>query len=116
MIRKLLMTTLLLGAAGVSYGAVWTSSYTATADTGQALCTQENTSRHGILHAVCVTDANSGLFTVYNASSTAVNPVTVIRSTAALVSGCMNFDIQMSSGIVYSNSTASKVTVLYNCY
>lgn len=106
---------------------VWISSHTATADTTKILC-QSNTfvvagstftnGGKGILHSVCVNDASagSGTVTIYNSSSTAVNPVAIIRSTSAVSSGCNMYDVYMSSGLVYTNSATNDVTITYECY
>ena len=93
---------------------VWLSSNTATADTAQTLCNQQNQTRHGVLHGVCVNTGAAGTFTVYNASSTAANPIAAIN-TAAVVP-CMFYDVMVSSGLVYTNSATANVTVLYQCY
>lgn len=97
-------------------GDIWKSSYTATADTAQSLCASSGTGkRRGFLHGVCVDDGGPGsTISVYNAYATAVNPVAIIFSTAA-AGNCMNFDVEMSSGIVYTKSSGSNVTFTYAC-
>jgi hypothetical protein len=128
--KKILLFASLMGlpAVGFCVAQIWTSSHTATADTTKPLCisstyivgTSTNTSGgRGILHGVCVNDSGpaAGTVAIYNSSSTAVNPVAIIRSTSAVTSGCAFYDVQMSSGIVYTNSTAGNdVTILYECY
>jgi len=130
--KKILGISLIVGffsfmAWAFSYAVqpVWLSSHTATADTTQILCPSRTfvlgTSTiteggHAILHGVCVNDANSGTISIYNSSSTAVNAVAVIRSTTAATSGCQFFDVQMSSGLVYTTSQPNDVTFLYGCF
>lgn len=92
---------------------IYRSSNTATADTAQAVCRQVKASRHGLLRGACVNTGVAGTFTIYNASSTAVNPVAAINTTNA---GCFFYDVAMSSGIVYTNSATANVTLLYDCY
>jgi hypothetical protein len=104
---------------------VWLGSHTATADTTQVLCLSHTflvgtstitENGRGILHAVCINQGNQGTVTVYNSSSTAVNPVAVLLSTTAATAGCFTYDIGMSSGIVYSDTAANDVTFTYSCY
>ena len=100
-----------------SAGPPWVSSNTATAETAQALCRQSGTTRRGVLHGVCVNRMLAGgSITVYNSSSTAVNPVAVILSTQAATTGCSYYDIYMSTGITYTTSAANDVTFMYECY
>lgn len=97
-------------------GDIWKSSYTATGDTTKSLCSDSSVGkRRGMLHSVCVDDGGPGsTISIYNAYSTAVNPVAVIFSTAA-AGNCMTFDVDMSSGIVYTKSSGANVTFTYNC-
>lgn len=103
--------------AFAAFGNVWRSSFTVTADTAKSLCSDINVGkRKGVLHSVCVGNGDAGTVKLYNAYNTAANQVTVLYSTAAAVSGCATYDIDMSSGIVYSNSQAgTSVTILYQC-
>lgn len=103
---------------------VWLSSNTATADATQNLCKGVNylvgTStniygNHGVLHAVCVGIGVAGSsVTVYNSSGTALNPITVVSASTPTV--CSTFDVSVSSGLTYSNSSTANVTILYQCY
>ena len=123
-----LSTLLALVATTVfAFQPVWRASHTATADSTKILC-QGNTyvingstvtnGNLGILHGVCVNDpsAATGTITVYDSSSTATNAFAVIRATAAATMGCMFYDVQVSSGLVYSNSTTNDITLLYQCF
>ena len=95
---------------------VYFSSHTATADTTKALCNQTFTSSwpRGLLHTVCVnTGASTSSFTIYNSSASAVNPIAIVDSTTK---GCQTYDIQLSSGISYTNSSTADVTISYLCY
>lgn len=117
--KRIILTISLFALPGLLFAvpAVWRSSHTTTADTTQKLCNQTGSVRRGILHGVCVNTAVSGgSITVYNSSSTAVNAVAVLASTATLVSGCQFYDISMSSGIVYTTSQPNDTTFLYDCY
>jgi hypothetical protein len=113
--KKLLLTFALLTLGGMAFAAtsVWKSSYTATADTAKVLC--PNTHK-AILHGVCVERADAGTFSIYDASSTAVNPIAVLTSTAAIAGGCQFYDVIASSGLVYSNSAANPTVILYDCF
>lgn len=110
-----------------AYQPVWRASHTATADTTQILCrgTQYlvagstiTNGNLGILHGVCVNDAGavSGAITIYDSSSTATNAFAVLRATAAVNQGCMFYDVQVSSGLVYTTGAANDVTFLYTCF
>lgn len=103
--------------AFAAFGGVWRSSYTTTADTAQSLCSDSGTGkRRGILHGVCVGVSGTGTISVYNAYNTAVNPVAVISSSGTVSAGCSAYDVDMSSGIVYTVSSAgNRVTFLYQC-
>lgn len=92
---------------------IWRSSHTASADTAQKLCNQQNTSRHGILGSVCVNTGAAGSLTIYNSSSTAANIVAVIDTTAK---GCNRYEVYTSSGLVYTNSATADVTMMFDCY
>lgn len=94
---------------------VWISSNTATADTTKALCNNTFPSSwpHAILHGICVNTGSAGTFTLYNSSASAIQPIAAIDTTAK---GCQNYDVQLSSGLTYTNSATANVTVLYQCY
>lgn len=101
----------------------WLSSNTATADTTKILCQSTSytvgvstiiVGGHGIFHGACVNTGAAGTLTVYNSSSTAVNPIFAMN-TAAVVP-CSLYDVNMSSGLVYTNSATANVTMLYSCY
>jgi hypothetical protein len=115
--KFLLLVASIFGMSSFSFAVannVWTSSNTATADTAQVLCSQANTARHGVFHGACVNTGAAGTLTIYNSSSTAVNPIAAIN-TAAVVP-CALFDAGMANGIVYTNSSTANVTLLYTCY
>lgn len=114
--KKFIFLTMgLMFISGVSHATspfVWRSSTTATADTTKSLCAEG----HPYLHGVRVTKADSGTVTIYNSRNAASSALAVIQSTAALVSGGVDFDVLMSSGITYTNSTAgTNLTILYQC-
>lgn len=96
-------------------GPVWSSSNTATADTTQALCTKTFLSSwpHGIVHGLCVNTGAAGTYTIFNSSAAAIQPLAAIDTTAK---GCQYYDVQMSSGVTYTNSATANVTLLYSCY
>lgn len=118
--RKLIFVLAALFGASLAYAdGVWQSSHTATADTALALCTQTGgRARRGVLHGVCVNKADAGTITIYDSSSTANAALieAVIQSTSAVQGGCKLFDIYLSSGLVYTNSAATDMTILYQCY
>lgn len=96
--------------------AIWYSSHTATADTTKAICNQTfgSSQPHAVLHGVCVnTGASTSSFSVFNSSASSANPVAVIDSTTK---GCQLFDIYLSSGLSYTNSSTADVTIAYSCY
>ena len=103
--------------AFAAFGNVWRSSYTITADTAKSLCSDVNTGkRKGVLHSVFVGTSAAGTISIYNSYNTAANQVSLICSTCAVISGPILFDVDMSSGIVYTNSTAGTgVTFTYQC-
>lgn len=96
---------------------VWRASFTATADTAKSLCSDVNVGkRKGVLHNIIVGSAQAGTITIYNSYNTAANPFAVICATCAMISGAVPFDVDMSSGIVYTNSTAGTLlTITYQC-
>lgn len=112
--KKLLaiFAAITLPAVAMAVSAVWTSSNTATADSTKALCTQGTQSR-AVLHGACVNTGVAGTLTLYNARSTAANPVAAINTANA---GCFYYDVVTSSGLVYTNSATGNVTILYNCF
>ena len=116
--KILVLLGILMLETGLAFaGPPWISSYTATADTTQPLCTQVGKTRRGIFHGVCVSNPISGgTITIYNSSSTAVNTVAVILSTQAAHGGCNYYDIFMSTGITYTTSQANATTFMYECY
>jgi len=103
---------------------IWLSSNTATADTTQNLCKGQNflvgTSTvteggHGILHGVCINSgAPNGTFTVYNSSGTASNPIAAVQTST--MTSCNFYDVLVSTGLTYSNSSTANVSILYQCY
>jgi hypothetical protein len=100
--------------AMAGYGNVWKSSTTATADTTKALCNPRT--QGAILHGVCISKADAGTFTIYDSSATANFPIAVIQSTSAAQSGCLFYDVKVSSGLTYTNSVAgTNATILYGC-
>ncbi len=126
--KKLLLASILfLSSYAMAINtAVWRSSHTTTADTTQKLCSGSTyllgTStltygNLGVLHGVCVNDAPAvGTIAVYDSSSTAVNAFAVMRSTTVANGPCSFFDVQVSSGLVYTTSAANDVTFLYQCF
>jgi hypothetical protein len=107
---------------GVSQAApqIWFSSHTETADTTQNLCKGTSYSggfygNHGNFHAVCIDSATvaASTFIVYNSSGAASNMLVDMDATKA---GCNYYDIAISSGLTYSNSSTAHVTILYQCY
>jgi uncharacterized protein YfiM (DUF2279 family) len=116
--KKLMILTISLFMASALMAAntgIWRSSHTATADTTKNLCGQ--TSGRAMLHGVCVNDVPgaSGTVTLYDSRAAASGAIAVIRSTAAYTSGCQFFDVAVSSGLSYTNSTTNDITILYNC-
>lgn len=99
----------------------WVSSFTATVDTTKNVCGADRgivTNKRGFFHGVCVSSASvgGGVYTVYNASASAINPLAVIDTTTK---GCYYYDVVASTaskGLTYSNSSTANVTLLYNCY
>lgn len=108
---------LLVSGSLYAVGAVWSSSHTATADSGKSLCGVNN-KRRALLHAVCVNDGPSGTITLFDSVATTLSTSTiaVIRSTSAVSAGCSTFDIATSSGLTYTTSAANDVTFSYSCY
>lgn len=115
--KKLFLAALFLGLSSVLYATpnVWVSSHTATADTTKVLCPNypNATDGRGIIHGLCVNTGTAGTYTLYNSSAAAVNTIAAI-STAS--TGCLYYDIAVSSGITYTNSATADVTLLYGCY
>lgn len=98
----------------------WVSSFTATADTTKNVCGADRgivTNKRGFFHGVCVSSASvGGVYTVYNSSASAINPLAVIDTTTK---GCYYYDVVASTqakGLTYSNSSTANVTLLFNCY
>lgn len=115
-----------LSCALFAFPPVWTSSHTTTADTTQILCkgstylvgtSTVTVGERAIFHGVCANDVPAfGTVTVYNSSSTATNAFAVLRSSTIANGPCAYFDVQLSSGLVYTTSAANDVTFLYQCY
>lgn len=97
-----------------SSDATWKSSNTATTDTLRSICGQNR----ALLHGVCVNDIGTagGSVAIFNTRGTNTLPVALMRSTAAITSGCQFFDVQLSSGLTYSNSSNDNITLMYQCY
>jgi hypothetical protein len=107
---------------------VWLSSNTQTADTTKNLCpgipytvasssftsVTYTSGNHGIFHGACVNNGvAAGLLTVYNSSATATVPIATIATSTAMP--CSFYDVAVSSGLTYTNSTTANVTILYQC-
>lgn len=124
--KLIILSTLFLASFVMAYSPVWKSSHTTTADTTQKLCsgstyllgTSTNTYGNlGIIHGVCVNSAVSGgTISVYDSSSTATNAIAIMLSTATANSGCFYYDVQVSSGLVYTTSQPNDTTFLYTCF
>lgn len=118
--KSLLLALSLCFISAASYAnsgdATWKSSNTATVDTLKSLCGFGPAK--ALFHGVCVNDlGGSGLISVFNSRGVASLPVALIRSSAAVTSGCQFFDVQLSSGLTYSTSVANdNITFMYNCY
>lgn len=103
--------------------AVWSSSNTATADTTKNLCpglpyligtSTVTEGNHGIIHGACINSGQPGTLTVYNSSATATNPIFALSTSTAMP--CSQYDVAVSSGLTYSNSSTANVTLTYTCY
>jgi len=127
--KRLLTVLALIGmvAAAYAFEPVWRASHTATADSLKILCQSKSyligtststVGGKGILHEICVNDPGSasGTITVYDSSSTAVNPYMILTATTAVNSVCVPYDVAFSSGMVYTTSAANDVTFVYACY
>lgn len=95
---------------------LWLSSNTSTADTTQNLCKNYNSggSVRGVFHGVCLNTATAGTLTIYNSSGTANNPIAAMDTNRAVP--CNYYDVEVSSGLTYTNSATANVTILYQCY
>lgn len=111
--KRILLAGVLIFSTVSAYavGSVWTSSNTATADTGKGLCVAG--SPRALLHTACVNTGSAGTLTLYNAKASAANPVAAINTAAAL---CLTYDVALSSGLSYTNSATANVTMTYSCY
>lgn len=116
--KKLLVlavSILSLSAQAFAKGDVWNYSNSTGIQATIAPCVPNFFSGqpHAIFHNVCVNTGAAGSFTVYNSSGTTANPVALIDTTAK---GCSTYDVQLSSGITFSNSATANVTITYQCY
>lgn len=121
-----ILTGILFSSNLVAVQQVWTSSHTATADTTQILCNSRTyivgsstytAGGKAILHSVCVNDAGAaGTITIYNSSSTATNTFAILRATTTANGPCAYFDVDFSSGLVYTTGAANDVTFTFECY
>lgn len=103
---------------------MWLSSNTAAADTTLNLCVGKNylvgtttitEGGHGIFHGLCINSGVlGGVATIYNSSGSATNPIAAVATTT--MTPCSFFDVSVSSGLTYSNSTTANLTILYQCY
>ena len=115
MFKKLFVLMLL---APLSYGAVWMSSYTATADTSSFMCPG---TKRAFLHSVMVTSATAGSFTVYNSSLTVSVGTATVTSINPHTVGSYVFDIPIVSttsagSFSYIKAGTAQMHILYDCY
>lgn len=108
-----LLSALFLTSVGYAYD-VWIATNTATADTTKALCLSNSLHgrRRAVVHSVSVNTGAAGTFTIYNSSAAASNPVAAIDTTAK---SYHEFNVQLSTGITYTNSATANVTMMYIC-
>lgn len=92
---------------------VWTSSHTATVDSNKNLCGNAKAT----LHSVCVGRSDGGTITLSDTRGTftSTSTIAVLISTATNVSGCVEFDVKVSSGLTYSTTGAQDTTFMYQC-
>ena len=102
---------------------VWLSSNTATADTTKNLCPGQTyvvqgstytSGNHAVFHGACINTPVAGTLTIYNSSATATAPIAAISTSTGMP--CSLYDVQVSSGLTYTNSATANVTILYQCY
>ena len=113
----LFLVALSLTSVSMAFFPVWLSSHTETADTTQNLCKPQTSGQvaHADFHGVCIDSATAAAstFIVYAASGSANNMIVDIDATKG---GCYYYDVEVSSGLTYSNSSTAHATVLYQCY
>lgn len=94
---------------------LWLSSFTQTNDTNARIACSTVVNGGGCkFHGVVVasTGTTNSTLTIYNSSSTAVNPFTIINTS---LQGPYIFDVYLSSGLVYTTAgtVPAKVNILY---
>lgn len=102
------LISMVSGAALAINNNIWFSSHTVTGESTAGLCSSSR--QKAVIHTVCVNDSAIGTVTLFDQNGATFS---VLRSTAALIGGCKEFDTWASS---YTNTAGTDLTITYQCY